>query len=312
MEISLRKMKVFMAIVEAGSFTKGAAAVKISQPAAAAIVDEIEGISKHQLFLRSGKVRTAKLTREGEEVFKVFSRVVSSYELEIGKITSLHRSLRKSSLIQDAYSSSIDLSRLTGIMRRYQESNIEIGTRSRREVIDSVAKREAILGVIDDAPDNSNVDFKQIGVVSISLAVPSGLNILSDSQRALPWRNVPDSAAIFSGVSPKLLSQIQANLSVAGLDTGNMITINNKEFARSFLSDLRRPVVIPSTMTEEIEALGLGRVLTFSHSPVSAPLGIIAPKGYINAMKISNRELQSILRSGQPGGQEDDLVQRVG
>ena len=297
-------MRVFMAVVEAGSFTKGAKAVRISQPAAAAIVDEIEGVSKHQLFEKSGKIRTAKLTPEGDEVLKVFSRVVSSYELEIGKVTDLHRSLRKCSLIQEAYSSSIDMGTLTGIMRRYQETNIEVSTRYRQEVIEAVAKREAIIGFIDGMPDNSNVDFKQIGQVSICIAVPFELSFLISESSELLWQSVPDGSAVFSGVSPKILSQIQANLSVAGVDTGNLVTINNKEFTCSFLKELKRPVIIPSTMTEKIEASGIARVLNFSHSPVSAPLGILTPKGYINAMKVSSRELQSILKVGQPNSQE--------
>ncbi|OED49565.1 hypothetical protein AB838_05750 [Rhodobacteraceae bacterium (ex Bugula neritina AB1)] len=295
-------MKVFMAIVEAGSFTKGAIAEKISQPAAAAIVDEIEDVSRHQLFLRSGKVRTTKPTPVGEEVLKVFSRVVSSYELEIGKITNLHRSVRKSALVQDAYSSNIDMGNLTEIMSRYQETNIEISSHRRQEVIDAVAKREAIIGFIDDTPDSSNVDFKQIGQISICLAVPVESDFLGSS-RELLWSNVPEGTAVFSGISPKLLSQVQANLSAAGLDASDLITINNKEFTSSFLSELKRPVIVPSTMTEEIEASGIARVLNFSHSPVSAPLGIITPKGYMNAMRVSNRDIQGLLKTEQTAAQ---------
>ena len=309
MEISLRKMRVFMAVVEAGSFTKGATAERISQPAAAAIVEEIEAISRRQLFLRSGKVRTAKPTLEGKKVLEVFSRIVSSYELEIGKITDPHRSIRKTSLIQDAYSSEIDISRLTEIMHRYQEASIEISSRPRQEVIEAITKREAIIGFIDGTPEASNVDFKQLGQVSICLAVPKEFNFIVNRSELL-WSDIPEGSAVFSGISPKLLSQVHSNLLTAGLNVGNLIVIDNKEFTKSFLSELKRPVVVPSTMTKEIESSSIARVLNFSHSPVSAPLGIITPKGYISTMKLSIRDIKSLLKTAQPDTQETALPGR--
>ena len=306
MEISLRKMKIFMAVIEAGSFTKGAITERISQPAAAAIVEEIEVVSRRQLFLRSGKVRTAKPTLEGKKVLEVFSRIVSCYELEISKITNLHGSIRNTSLIQNAYSSEIDLSRLTEIMRRYQESDIEISSRPRQAVIEAIAKREAIIGFIDGTPEASNVDFKQIGQVSICLAVPKEIKLFGNRSELL-WSDIPEGSAVFSGVSPELLSQVHSNLLTAGLDVGNLIVINNKEFTKSFLSELKRPVIVPSTMTKEIESSSIARVLNFSHFPVSAPLGIIMPKGYISTMKLSIRDIQSLLKTAQPDTQETSL-----
>jgi DNA-binding transcriptional LysR family regulator len=74
MDISLRHMRTFLAVVENGSFTRAAHALRRSQPTMTETVKELEDALGVQLLTRS--TRTLSLTSEGEAFAEMSARVL--------------------------------------------------------------------------------------------------------------------------------------------------------------------------------------------------------------------------------------------
>nr|MCU0910448.1 LysR family transcriptional regulator [Paracoccaceae bacterium] len=105
--ISIRKMRLFLAVVEEKSFTRAALKMHISQPAATIIVNQIEEEAGEPLFLRQGGARKAELSPKGRVVAQTFARIVTGVDEELARITDSdnNRRITKRLLIQSSFAS---------------------------------------------------------------------------------------------------------------------------------------------------------------------------------------------------------------
>lgn len=85
MDVNLRQIRAFLAVVSAGSFTRAAELLSLSQPALTVRVRQLEEQVGVRLIDRG--VRVLELTREGRELHPVFQRMIRDFDAAIADVT---------------------------------------------------------------------------------------------------------------------------------------------------------------------------------------------------------------------------------
>ncbi|WP_064742530.1 LysR family transcriptional regulator [Azospirillum sp. B4] len=78
MDVNLRQIRAFLAVVGLGGFTRAAAALNISQPALTIRIRQLEDQVGLRLFDRN--TRSVQLTRVGQELLPVFQRLMKDFD----------------------------------------------------------------------------------------------------------------------------------------------------------------------------------------------------------------------------------------
>ncbi|CAM3343913.1 LysR family transcriptional regulator [Asticcacaulis taihuensis] len=85
MDVNLRQIRAFLAVVGAGSFTRAAELISLSQPALTVRVRQLEEQVGVRLIDRGARV--LQLTREGRELYPVFQRMIRDFDAAIADVT---------------------------------------------------------------------------------------------------------------------------------------------------------------------------------------------------------------------------------
>jgi DNA-binding transcriptional LysR family regulator len=85
MDVNLRQIRAFLAVVSAGSFTRAAELLSLSQPALTVRVRQLEDQVGVRLIDRGARV--LELTREGRELYPVFQRIIRDFDAAIADVT---------------------------------------------------------------------------------------------------------------------------------------------------------------------------------------------------------------------------------
>ncbi|MFK7943704.1 MAG: LysR family transcriptional regulator, partial [Paracoccaceae bacterium] len=153
--LSIRKMRIYLAAVAEGNFTRASVRENISQPAATIVINEIEETIGAQLFLRRGNAREAKVTEAGRMVTETFARIVSVYDNETSSIDDLTGGKLKPSriLLQRGFSDSLRGAWILSIGTAFSPCQISFETLDRAQIVGAVRGREAAIGLIDGMAD---------------------------------------------------------------------------------------------------------------------------------------------------------------
>ena len=84
MDVNLRQVRAFLAVVSAGGFTRAAELMHISQPALTVRVKQLEDQIGLRLIDRGG--RSLELTAEGREVYPVLQKIIRDFDAAIADI----------------------------------------------------------------------------------------------------------------------------------------------------------------------------------------------------------------------------------
>jgi len=84
MDVNLRQVRAFLAVVSAGGFTRAAELLHISQPALTIRVKQLEDQVGLKLIDRSS--RALELTPEGREIHPVFQKIIRDFDAAIADI----------------------------------------------------------------------------------------------------------------------------------------------------------------------------------------------------------------------------------
>jgi DNA-binding transcriptional LysR family regulator len=94
MDVNLRQIRAFLAVVSAGGFTRASELLHISQPALTVRIRQLEDQIGVRLIDRS--LRSLELTREGRDIFPAFQKIIHDFDTviaDISKYTSAERDL---------------------------------------------------------------------------------------------------------------------------------------------------------------------------------------------------------------------------
>jgi len=147
MNVTLRQLRVFLAVARQGSFSKAADEVALSQPATSLCVHELEDALGAKLFDRT--TRQVRLTAIGETLRDVASRIVMELDSSLRDIQSA--SAQKRGLVSLSVAPSIVATLMPAVLaecaRRYEHLRLRIFDDAARDVRRKVDSGDADFGI---------------------------------------------------------------------------------------------------------------------------------------------------------------------
>jgi len=292
--ISIRKMRIFLAALEHKSFTKASVAQNITQPAATIIINQIEDEFQCELFERHGAVRKAVPTKLGAQVAETFSRIVASYDGEIASISQKTSNKSQSSrvLVQTGYDGLLNADWLESILDHFSEGGVRLEVLPRDQVLEEVSNRSADIGLIDGAINSENVDYSPAGGYDLVAAMSAASNHNLNRKNSLSLADLGSEFILMDSICPKLQKQV---LSSASSSQDNPLKISRYSSLSAISTKLNQPegiAVIPSVAQAELETKSNCTFHKFNDALFHGSFGLITPWGHMSRLPLKLLRVQ--------------------
>lgn len=280
--LSIKKLNVFIAVADCGSFSEGARKTFITQPAAASIIDEIEAIVGQNLFNRNGKIRRAILTEKGQQAYDAFACAVRAYDDAIATLFAESNQRKKQRiLIQSSYVDIVSTDWLTHMLNNSEKMHVVIEQGSWREIASAVEDAQDCIAFLDGDVKFKRGEFISLGQSDLVLALPCNE---SDSmfvgRDTVTWEDIPENSYLFTGICPQCLQQVYSQLRSAHREVSRLVEVGCAAVLGSYLQHGEAPALVPRSL---LPALGQGgepvRYLALAYSKVFVPFGLYIPHG---------------------------------
>ncbi|WP_282078563.1 LysR family transcriptional regulator [Epibacterium ulvae] len=290
--ISIKKIRVFLAAVEEKSFTRAALRENISQPAASIIINQIEEELNTELFMRQGNTRKSQLTPIGVEVAETFSQIMISYNSEIEKAYNipLGKTKAKELLIQSAYADAISPDWLAAFFAMHNGDHINVRVLDRAGIIELLKERKTNYAIVDGAIEDSRVEQITLLQTNLQLAAHDA-KALSTEPGHLEGLNAD--VVLYHDIDPTGLQRVKAALrkSPAPFSSTDVKILQGQAALISVLTSSERGVVLPAPLAQKIAATNETRFESIDIQPtIGLDVTLALPWG------AGSRLDQSILR----------------
>ena len=219
MRVERRQLESFLAVADAGSFTRAAGRLSIAQPSLSSSIRALEKELGTTLFERHG--RGVRLTAAGEALVGPAQRTVRSFSLARGAVRAVSDAgFGRLTIVSNTLWTVDPLVRLVGEFRRLQPGVqfVLADPTSRSDVLDRLRSGEADLGLVDGTPPSGAlasrwlVDHELVAVlppgtshrlltVTMSELVPLGL---ISTPRGTALRSLLDEQLEAAGAAPEV------------------------------------------------------------------------------------------------------------
>lgn len=162
MNISVKQLRGFVAIAEAGSFAEACEHLHLSQPALSASIRKMEESLGGQLFARS--TRSVVLTPEGAEFLPVARRLLMDWNEGFEDLRGLFALQRGKLSIaaMPSFASNCLPRTLVALVQRFPNININVQDIVMEEVISAVQSGRVELGITFEPDSMDGLDFQPL------------------------------------------------------------------------------------------------------------------------------------------------------
>lgn len=162
MNISIKQLRGFVAIAEAGSFAEACEQLHLSQPALSAAIRKMEESVGGQLFART--TRAVALTPEGAQFLPVARRLLHDWNEGFGDLRGLFAlQIGKLSIAaMPSFASNCLPQVLAQFGRQYPKININVQDIVMEEVISAVQSGRVELGITFESDIDEGLDFEPL------------------------------------------------------------------------------------------------------------------------------------------------------
>lgn len=170
-----RQLEFFLAIAEAGSFTRAAGRLGIAQPSLSAAMRSLEGELGAPLFERHG--RGVRLTAAGDALVGPARRTVRSFSLAAGAVRSAaDAGFGRLTIVSNTLWAIEPLVGVIGEFRRLHPRVQFVVTdpASRTDVLDQVRSGAADFGLVDGTPPGGPLDSRWLVDHELVAVLPPG------------------------------------------------------------------------------------------------------------------------------------------
>lgn len=274
--ISVRKMRVYLAAVQEGSFTRASIKQNISQPAATIIINQIEETIGFELFDRRGATRKATLTPTGQMVAETFSRVVAAYDSELSMIGEFSSGKRGSRtiLIQSGLSDLLADEFLAALLSMFPDESIRLESVGRAEVLERTTGRDVALGIADGEVDEDRFDLLQVGSYTYTMLTPlTGVGT--------------GPALLLSGTLDRTVKRARNNmLTVLGNDT-SVLEVSGLGLLAAMMRMSETVAVLPDAAISNLALMVSLQHNAAVHVPgTETPVNLLTPRGFMTRLKV--------------------------
>lgn len=277
--ISIKKMRVFVAAVESGSFSIGAKNCHVSQPAAVSIINEIENVAGTELFIRNGKVRSVKLSMNGQEVYDKLVRALALYNDTLECICSLSNGCKEQQfLIQPPYSELISTKWIRAFNETFPDVDLSIHEAQWQDIHNELQSKRSCIALIEGTDRLGNLDYISLCASELVLV---NYNAEGSGNLEMEWSALPNNTIVYSATSPKIQYQIKQNLEAVGKNSNQFRRTNSVGIAARLCKEFRVPLLLPRLIADNMQkTMPSIQIVPFSSGKVHLCLGLAAPHGY--------------------------------
>lgn len=169
---TLRQIEALMAFVEAGTVSRAADALRISQPAASKLLISLEMDTELKLFERDGRRLT--LTPQGMRLYEEIDRVFAGVHQIARAVEAIRQEERGRLLIgvMPALSGPLVRKAVAGFLERHPNVYVSVVERSSQFLSDWLIRRQLDVGIVATPPNESSVHSEQLSVQPLVCVTP--------------------------------------------------------------------------------------------------------------------------------------------
>lgn len=277
MNVTLKQLRAFVAVAEAGSFIEACPAVHLSQPALSSTIRNLEESVGGKLLARTTRALT--LTPEGEIFLPAAKQILSDCD---GALSDLHNLFAKQrGKLNIAAMPSFAANRLPYVLVHfhslYPNINIAIQDVIAEEAIEMVRTGRVEFGISFDPEERGELAFTPLFNDKFVVVLPKDHSLAQHSE--VSWKSLQNDPVLLiqhpSGIRKqidKIIADNELNLSVE-IESHQLVTIGRMVANGLGIS------IIPSLCIEQMEEIGaLCRPLV--QPVISRDVGIITRTRY--------------------------------
>ncbi len=296
--MELNELAGFMAIVEAGSFTRAAAQLRLSQPALSRRISLLEAELGALLLLRQHD--GARLTTAGEAFLPYARRALTAVQdgtLAVASLTNEAIGQVRLALVGTLASTTL-ISHLQQFRQQYPQITLTLSTARSAEVSAMVLAGEADLGLRYFAPEDSDLQSTIIGEEPLVVVCAGQTTMVPidarepDALRGCPWISFPVGRGASGEPYARVLERqlLRCSLDEAPILIADSLTAQKRLIEADFALGL-----LPlSSISEELQ-LGSLRVLDLPALAATVPIVLLTRRsGFLSA---AARQLAAALHS---------------
>lgn len=264
------QLRAFDAVARAGSFSRAAQMLGVSQPAISLQVAALERAYRTDLILRSGS--QLSLTPEGEALF-VLTRQMFTVEAEIEDLLESSEKLRRGHLRLGADGPHLALDLVALFRQRYPQMTLELVLGNATQTWNAVLQSAVDIAILANPPSDQRVARQQLVMQDMMVLAPRGHAFAA--QRQLSLKQLVGQPAIFREHGSNTQRLLEAALKKAALAIHPVLTVGSRE-----------------AMIEAVSrGIGLGFIFNREHN--EDPRSVIIP---LRELRASNRNMLVYLK----------------
>lgn len=220
-------LRAFHAVATAGSFTRAAAVMNVSQPTLSAQVGALEENYGAALFRRRG--RGIEITDLGRALLEITRRYFTA-EADAEQLLSTARGISGGSLRIRADGPYAVVPLLAAFSRRYPGVETQIAFGNSQDVLRDVISGEVDIGFLPDVGDDSRLKTVLVKRDALVYMVHKGHPWAQ--RRGVPFEAIADETLLLREQGSRTRSIVEAALANANLKPGASIEIGSREAVR--------------------------------------------------------------------------------
>jgi DNA-binding transcriptional LysR family regulator len=208
MNVSLRQLRAFVAVAQAGSFTGASARMHLTPSALSILVKELEGTLALRLFERS--TRHTSLTSAGAEFLPLARKVLEDLERALTSVQELQQ--KKRGVVRVActplYGAAVLPALIAEHLRQYPGVEILVLDSLNQRALMQVASGEADFGIVPQRPTPAELEQEPLVDDRIFLFCPPGHELAA--RKEVSWARALREP--FVSLTTDFTSRLQADL----------------------------------------------------------------------------------------------------
>lgn len=302
-DISLKKIRIILTSARERSFTKASIRENISQPAITNTIKDVEETIGRDIFVRSGNIRKAELSEDGEHIVRVFEDIIYNYERQMKTVfarSAFSPSLSQKVVIQDELVEFIEPNYINVVKESFHKKDLVVISDQLAAIVKDISKRNLLLAIVEGGERADHADFVHLGTLSVPLcAVHTRQNgNLSSLSTDNVWKLDPRRLIFFARVNREVRYFVRTRLQRYQSELDEFFQSDSEKMFANLIKHENITGILPLATASRIFSKSQIEMIPLEDADIQVPYGALLPWGtaqYINVRMLRENPIQHIL-----------------